>query len=412
MLKKLLKGILWLAVLLAVAGFLFVWLGLGVNPLEGDADHLWDLVSNDVDFFARFPGKDVLSEPVVEGLGEEEGFEGIARLKDTLLRITSDAAREANPQIPLGLFEVDLDNDLRGKEVALGGLVRGDLSRPRLDSFVLLARIPGYAKFVSALARDFVRSKVPNGDRISVERGLYFKVKDPAIAEALAPFRSPRGRQEPDALWFARIRDVFLLTDEPTWIEHALKGGEYVIPADVDFKTEFIPQSVRRGDIELLLRPGLAGQFMSSLGRPDRNGTLYWVSRLVPLQMVGNVIVQATPDANGVALRLADHPLLDGYSKMSKPYLIKLYEREKADLRFDFTENGIGRLLPRRGVVGAFVVHADADTLAALLMDSLPEADRGNLDDVAAQAKEGAARIRTTRPCSRRSARTSRTRTW
>ncbi len=386
--KKLLKGFLWLVVLLAVAGFLFVWQGLGVNPLEGDTDRIWDLVSNQVDFFARFPGTDVLRERVVEGLGEEEGFDWIARAKDSLEQVARDVAREANPQIPLGLFEIDLENDMRGKEVAIAGLIRGDFGAPRLDNFIVLVRIPGYLKFVSALQRDFVRSKVPDGDKISVVKGKYFKIKDPALVKALAPIRSGRGREEPDALWFARIRDVFLLTDEPTWIEDALRGGGDTLPADVGFKTEFMPVSVRRGDIELLLRPGLAQSFMHHLARLDRNALLYYVSRLVPVQMVGNVIAQATPREDGVAVRLADHPLPDGYAK-TKPYLVKLYERQKADLRFDYTENGIGRLLPRKGVALALVVHADADTLVSLFTDALSEADRSNLDSLASRGIAG-----------------------
>jgi hypothetical protein len=389
MLKKLLKGIVWLVVLLAAAGFLFVWQGLGVNPFEGDADRLWDLTSNQVDFFARFPGTDLLSEPVVEGLGEEEGLDFIARAKDLLADAAGDVAREANPQIPLGLFQIDLENDMKGKEVAVAGLIRGDFTAPRLDNFIVLVRVPGYAKFVSALQRDFVRSRIPNSDRISVVKGKYFKVEDPEIAKALAPLRSGRGREEPDALWFARIRDVLLLTDEPTWIEDALRGGADTLPADVDFKTEFIPVSTRRSDVELLLRPGLAQSFMHHLGRLDRNEALYYVSRLVPVQVVGNVVAQASPGEDGVALRVTNHPLPDGYAKMAKQHLVKLYEREKADLRFDFTENGIGRLLPRKGVAGALVFHADADTVASLFADALPDAVRSNLDSVASQGGAG-----------------------
>jgi len=389
MLKKLFKGILWLVVLLAVAGLLFVWQGLGVNPLEGDADNIWDLVSNQVDFFARFPGTDVLREPVVEGLGEEEGFEWITRAKDALADAAFQVAREANPQVPLGLFEIDLENDLRGKEVAIAGLIRGpNFAEPRLDRFVALVRIPGYAKFISALRRDFVRSKIPDGDRISVVKGTYFKVKDPALVKALAPFRSGLGRDEPDALWFARIRDVLLLTDEPMWIEDALRGGGDTLPADVDFKIEFIPISARRS-AEMLIRPALAQSFVHHLGRLDRNSALYYVSRIVPMPMVGNVIVQASPRQDGIGLKLLNHPLQDGYGKIGKPHLVKLYEREKADLRFDFTENGIGRLLPRKGVAGALVIHADADTFASTFVDVLPESDRRNLDDVAAQGRAG-----------------------
>lgn len=383
--KKLLKGVLWLVLLLAGAGYLFVWQGLGVNPLEGDEDHLWDLVSNDVDFFARFPGTDLLREPVVEGLGEEESLGFILDAKDALAKAARDVARDVNPQIPLGLFQIDLEKDISGKEMALAGIVTTNLAVPKLERFVVLLRIPGYAKFVSALRRDFVRTKVPDGDRIEVVRGLYFKVKDARIAEALAPFRTGMARQEPDALWFARIRDVLLLTDEPMWIEDALIAGGETLPADVDFKTEFIPLS-RPGAVELHMRPRLA----SGLLRPDRKGgPVDAASRLVPPQVLGNVIVQATPEEEGVGVRFVNHPEAEGYARMTKAYAIKLYERQKADLRFDFTENGIARLLPRRGVVGAVVLHADPDTFAALAMDAMSDADRSNLDSLAQKGIAG-----------------------
>ena len=61
MLRKLFK---WLAALLAVvviAVVVFVWGILGVNPLEGRQEHLWELVSNEVDFFARWPSSICLS---------------------------------------------------------------------------------------------------------------------------------------------------------------------------------------------------------------------------------------------------------------------------------------------------------------------------------------------------------------
>jgi hypothetical protein len=157
----------------------------------------------------------------------------------------------------------------------------------------------------------------------------------------------------------------------------------------VDFKTEFIPVSGRLGDVDLLLRLHLAQGFVAHLARPDRNQALHYVSRIVPREVVGNVIVHATPGEDGVGLRLANHPSPDGYGKMGKPHLVRLYERPKADLRFDYSENGIGRLLPRKGVVGALVLHADAETLVSLFMDVLSDADRSNLDSIVAQGGTG-----------------------
>jgi hypothetical protein len=390
MLRKLLKAVAWLLAVLVVAGFLFVWQGLGVLPLEAAQDHLWELVSNDVEFYASGPGADVLGEPVVEGLGEEEGFEALGRLREEFARALADAAREVNPRIPLGLVTVDLEKDLRGKEVALAGVIRSDVARMSLDNFVLLARIPGYAKFVSALARDFVRSRVPMGDRVSVVKGSYFRLElDAQMKAILARFRSPIERADPDAIWFARIRDVLVISDEPIWIEHALLGGGSTLPGDVDFKTEFM--GVRRGDVELYVKGELARRVIERHGGRD-GGLLFYPSRIMPTRVVGKVTARAWPGENGVAFDVVNTPFPEGYATMGKPYLARLYEREKADLRFDYTENGIGRLVPRRGVVAALVIHAEPETVVSLVVDALSEADRSNLDSVARESGGGQGR--------------------
>jgi len=81
LLKKLLAWLLGIVVFLAVAGLVFVWVVLGVNPFEGRQDHLWELTSHKVDFFIRFPGTKVLRDPVVDTVAPEPGFEELAKLR-------------------------------------------------------------------------------------------------------------------------------------------------------------------------------------------------------------------------------------------------------------------------------------------------------------------------------------------
>jgi len=386
MLRKLLK---WLAALLAIlvlAVWLFVWQGLGVNPLEGRQAHLWELVSNEVDFYARWPGAKLLDEPLAESLSDEPGYGWLADARADLTRLSRDVAREVNPQIPGAAVTVNLEKDILDQEMAFAGTIRGNYADVRPDNFIGLMRIPGYLKFLSALKRDFVREKLPPDvrDRIEVVKGLYFKVNlTPQEAQQYLSWRSGRGRPEPNAIWFGRIRDVLLVSDVPEWIEAALLGGVQTLPADTYFQTEFIPYSVRPGDVELFIRPTLAQMMMYQHGRDDQPGPLPVIARFVPGQMAGDVTMQATPLRDAIAVKLLNNPPDQGFAKVTTPYLVKLYEREKADLRVDFSEDGIGRYIPKEGTVAAIVLHADPEILVDLIIDFIPRDLLANLDEQA-----------------------------
>ena len=145
--RRLLKWIFGVVAVLAIVVLIVVWGVLGVSPLEGRVDHLWDLVSHEVHLFIRFPGTRVLEEDLVEGLARREGFYQLANLTEQLTEIAAEIEKEVNPQIPLGLFEVDLKEDLLHKEMALAGRIT-DYRHPRFDYFIALARVPFYGRFV------------------------------------------------------------------------------------------------------------------------------------------------------------------------------------------------------------------------------------------------------------------------
>ena len=97
--------------------------------------------------------------------------------------------------------------------------------------------------------------------------------------------------------------------------------------------------------------------------------------------MTGDMTVQARLQSDGVAVRVSNEPPPEGYSKVTKEHLQNLYEREKADLRTDLSENGIGKLAPLERTVGVAVFHAAPEDLVDLVLDYLPSYDRGNLED-------------------------------
>jgi len=382
LLKKILK---WLGVLLGVVLLLavaFVWLILGVSPLEGDVDQLWELVTSDVQFFVRFPGSKVLHTDLAESLAEEPGYEFLGEVRDELERLTRQIARDANPQIPLGLVEVDFEQDFAGKEMAFAGTVGADWSRPRLDNFIFLTRIAWYARFVSALKQGWARRQVPDAARLELLKGKYFRYTlDAEQARQLAQIRALRGgRAAGDAIYFGRIKDVLIVSDAPEWIEDAMRGGQRMLKADAWFETEFIRRH-RPDDIEVFLRHSLTANMMIQHGNPERGGPLAPISRVMPWSMTGDMTVQARVQSDGIAVRVSNEPPPEGYSKVTKEHLQNFYEREKADLHADLSENGIGKFAPLRRTVGVAVFHAAPEDLVDLILDYVPSYDRGNLED-------------------------------
>ena len=382
LLRKILK---WFGVLVGVVLLLavaFVWLILGVSPLEGDVDQLWELVTSEVHFFVRFPGSQVLHTDLAESLQDKPGYEFLGEVRDELAELTRQVARDVNPQIPGGLVEVDVEADFVGKEMAFAGTIGGDYSRPRLDSFIALTRIAWYGRFLSALKEGWVRKRLPDAARLERVKGSYFRYTlDAEQARQLAAIRSQRGgRGAGNEVYLARIKDVLMISDAPEWIEDALRGGQKMLKADAWFETEFIRRH-RPDDIEVFLRHHLTANMMIHHGNPERGGVLAPLSRVVPWPMTGDMTVQARLQSDGIGVRLSNEPPPEGYSKVTKQHLHSLYEREKGDLRQALSENGIGQLAPRRRTVAVAVFHADPANLVDLILDYMSRSDRSNLED-------------------------------
>ncbi|MHC4938026.1 MAG: hypothetical protein ACYTHK_03560 [Planctomycetota bacterium] len=379
LLKKLLVWLLGIVAFVALAGLVFVWAVLGVNPFEGKQDELWELTSYDVDFFVRFPGTRVLDDPIVEGLEEEPGFEDLAKLRYDLADATQRIAEQTAGQLPFGQ-EVHFENDFLGKEMAIAGSIRGDYNRLKVDNFLLLTRIAPYAKFISALKRGFVRDRIPElQGKIDLVKGLYFKVKvDPEVVEILDGFRSIKGgRGERDVVYMARIKDVLLISDNDLWIENAIYGSKEVLPADAWFESEFI-RSARGGKaVEAFVRMQLSSHALQAHSR-DEGTLIHTLEKILPIEMAGDLTIRAeSRGANDLQISFTDLPGKDAFRKI-EPHLQRLYDEEKADIRNEFSSEGIGRFIPRRNVVGALVLRGDAGQLVEMIQKLIP---RGNLRD-------------------------------
>lgn len=383
LLRKLLKWLLIVVLVLALGVVAFVWGVLEVNPFEGDVDHLWELVSNEVDFFVRFPGTALLHEDLAVDLSDQEGYYQLAEMREDLADLTKRVAEQVH--IPVFDIKVNAEKDFLGTEMAIAGTMQTDFSQLRFDNFMVLTRVKWYARFISALKREFVRKRVPDSDRISVEKGYYFRIElDEAATKELSKFRSQMARaQEPNVVYLGRIKDVLILSDNHVWIEAAIRGRAETLPADTYFDTEFIRNAREGNSIELFMRPILSANLMIHHGRDETNGPLAAVRRFVPVPMTGEVTVLAKPDATGIDLTISDNPPGDGFSKVKELHLTNIYEAEKADLRIDLSENGIARFIPRERTVGAVVLHAKADDLVGLLLSFIPPSDRQLLEDEA-----------------------------
>ncbi len=382
-LRRLLKWVAGLLLFLAIALVLFVWAVLGVNPFEGEAEALWRLASNEVGFFVRFPASGLLRQPLVERLGREQGFEGIEQLRGELEQVTREIARQANPQIPFGLFQVDFERDFVGRDMAFAGTIQNDFANLRLDNFLLLTRVKWYGRFLSALRREWVRSLIPGAGAIEVEKGLYLKVKlDAPTAARINRFRAMSGATlAADEVYLARIQDVLLISDNPVWIEHALQGGGATLPADAWFESEFIRSKQEPKGVELYMRTALSANLLLTHARPGSGTMLSYLERLLPVQITGELTTRAAAvSEDTVRVTLSDVPPEDGFARMPA-HLQKLYHGEKGDLRLAFGENGIGRFIPRERTVAALVLNARPDELVDLGVSLVPTEEMRLIED-------------------------------
>jgi len=383
LLRRLFKWVAGLLLLLAVALLIFVWVVLGVNPLEGEVDALHRLTSSEVGFFVRFPASGLLRQPLVERLGREAGFEGIEQLRGELEQVTREIAKQANPQIPFGLFEVDFEKDFVGRDMAFAGTIQNDFANLRLDNFLLLTRVKWYGRFLSALKRQWIRSMIPGAGAIEVEKGLYLKVKlDAATTERLNRFRAQTGAMmNADEVYVARIQDVLLISDNAIWIEHALQGGSATLPADAWFESEFIRSKPEPKGVELYMRTGLSANLLLTHARPGSGAMLSYLEKLLPVQITGELTTRAAAVSDDtVRVTLSDVPPKDGFVRMPA-HLQKLYHGEKGDLRLAFSENGIGRFIPRERTVAAIVLNARPDELVDLGVSLVPSEEMRLIED-------------------------------
>lgn len=387
MLKRLLK---WLGIAIAVVallGLIVVWPVLGVNPFEGGIDNLWLLTSNDVQLFVRFPPISSLSEEqLYDKLSADPPYDQLRNFRDDLVQLSRDIARDVNPQIPLGIVQIDLEKDFLTKEMSIGGTVHGDYKHPRFKNFVFVARIPFYARFLSALKRGFVREKIRDAS-FELMKGSYFRVTvAPNIGARLAPYRTPRG--EPGSavtFYLARIADCIVFSDEPLWIEHALTRGVNTLQADAWFESEFIKgQYVGGPRLEIFARHGLTVPLMWEHARRGERGPLNIVRALMPTDAMGEFSGSIGPDAetgDRMTFRFSNALNNEGYDKLP-PHLRSMYEAEKGDTSIDFSADGIGRFIPDRRTLAAAVVHAKPSDLIAMVLDLVRPDELVELDQM------------------------------
>ncbi|MFB3064893.1 MAG: hypothetical protein ACE10D_00110 [Planctomycetota bacterium] len=396
--RRILKWVAIVLGVLVVAALLFVVVVLGVNPFEGKVDALWEVVSYQAHFYVHCRGADLLDDPFVERRLAQVGFEGLSEEIEELRRQDRELARQINPQIPLGLVEVEPLKDFFGKEVALAGTFL-DYREGRLDQFLLVTRVPFYARFVSALRRDFIRSRIPDAREIEpIKGGSYFKlILTPEAAEALRPFRAPPRMGADDALaertfYFGRIKDVILFTDNPEWIEDAIqrRSGQSLGHSPY-FEQTFIRFARRGRSVELYLTQEAARSFVAHQFRVRSNSPLLPLQVVMPQQVVGDVTARLTTghDRLGVEVYSTPSNIPDAFKNL-EPYITRLYESEKADLRFLLGPEGLGQFIPKERTVAAVVFRMPPDLLAELVVKLLPRDMKALIDEeISANPKSG-----------------------
>jgi hypothetical protein len=390
--SRLRKILFWLGgivALLLISALVFVWVGLGVNPFEGRQNHLYELTSSEVNFYVRFPGTRLLDDPVIDTLANEDGFEGLADLRDQLDDLTQDLAEQTAGQIPF-LDKIDFQRDIAGNEMAIGGAIMGDYHQLKVDNFVLLTRISTPIKFVSALKRGFVRNQIPEAKDITLIKGLYFRIKvDPEVQDALDSFRSVRGGNgERDVLYMARIKDVLLISDSDAWIEHAIYGRKDVLRADAWFETQFTRSSIGGDSVEAFFRLGLTSHTLQAHSR-EPGSLINVMEKLLPIEMAGDVFMQMTTSGSGeIQISIDDLPGKKSFGELPA-HLQRLYDEEKVDIATEMGPEGLGRFIPRRRVVGAMVLRAESRELVDMVLNLLPDVYRDFFDKEVRNSSNG-----------------------
>ena len=389
LLRKIFYWLLGLAFVVALAGLIAIWGVLGVNPFESDQDELWQLTSYHVNFFVRFPGTRLLKDRFVRNLEQDAELRGLGNLREDLEKLTAQIARETAGQLPFGQT-IDFERDFVGREMAIAGRIEGDYHKLRVDNFVLLTRIASYAKFISALKRGFVRDRIPDGDRIELVKGLYFRIKvDEQTRRTLDSFRSQRGGMGPrDEIFLARIRDVVIISDNAQWIEDAIAGGEDVLPADAWFESEFIRTSRGGNAVEAFFRLDLTSHALQAHSREE--GTLvHALEKLVPIAMAGDMTVRLqSRGGNQLKFELSDLPGKNRFTDI-KQYLRQIYNAEKVDLRTELGPEGIGRFIPKDNVVGAMVLRVNPEQLVDVLLSLMPQGYKTEFDEEVRRSSKG-----------------------
>jgi len=381
LLRRLLK---WLAIalgVLAVALLAFVWVVLDVNPFEGAIEAPWTLVSTGVGFYVQFPGTRLADGPLAADLAGKPGFERLAAFREELARAARQVAEQANPRIPLGLFEIDLQKDFLHRQMAIAGDI-ADPRTMRLVYFVAVARVPFYARFVSALRREFVRKALPGvGDRVEL-RNKYFRVQlPPDVVARLAPYRATMAREDgDDALFFARIGDAIVMSDRAQFVADAFQSAN-TLRADPLFEQDFIRRMEGGQRVEGFFRDRVL-QGVTGGARGGGGGRLAALNAILPPELIGQVTAFADVGEDGVIEAAAvDRPPSERLRRAPRA-VAELLDAEKGDARHLLGPEGLGRFIPRERTVAAFAFHASGDTLRTLLVENMPAEDRLNIDDL------------------------------
>ncbi|MFQ5844520.1 MAG: hypothetical protein ACE5JG_05965, partial [Planctomycetota bacterium] len=246
--------------------------------------------------------------------------------------------------------------------------------------------------------RGFVRSKIPDAQDIEVVKGAYFRIRLTAeAAAALRPFRiEPTDPEAERTLYLARIKDTLLLSDYDLWIEHAInrRYGNALRNSNY-FERTFIRRARRGRGVEAYLTEQAARQFLTFQVRTAATGPLAPVKAILPPQVVGDSAIRVTAEPQALELEVVSVPsnAADAFKRVA-PYIDKLYNQEKTDVRFLLGPEGVARFIPKERTVAAAVLHLAPDVLVDLLVQ-LPSRDaKATIDNEIRRNAQGSSKYR------------------